>query len=127
MSRWIWFFLSILVGAAAGLFYGWRINPVQYVNTAPNTLRVDYKTDYVLMIAEAYHADGDLALAIQRLGEIGSAPPDEIVLQAVLFAERLRYTRSEQAGYTDVDLALIRELSDALQAQTTAAEPATTP
>jgi hypothetical protein len=127
MSRWIWFILSILIGVAAGLFYGWRINPVKYVNTAPNTLRIDYKTDYVLMIAESYHANGDIALAVQRLGEIGSEPPEEIVRQALLFAERLRYTRSEQAGYTDVDLALLRELSDALQVLTSAVATTQTP
>ena len=31
MSRWIRFLLVMLLGAVGGLFYGWGINPVQYV------------------------------------------------------------------------------------------------
>ena len=48
-SRWILFIFAILVGAGLGLLYGWVINPVDYVDTTPDTLRIDYKTDYVLM------------------------------------------------------------------------------
>ena len=51
MLRWFLFFLSIALGLAAGLYYGWVINPVEYVNTTPDTLRVDYQADYVLMVA----------------------------------------------------------------------------
>jgi len=39
MARWIRFFLAIAVGIAGGLFYGWWVNPVEYVNTSPDTLR----------------------------------------------------------------------------------------
>jgi hypothetical protein len=106
MKRWFRFFLAILVGAGLGLFYAWVINPVEYVNTSPNTLRVDYKTDYVLMVAEAFHEDGDLNLAVQRLASLGETPPQELVSQAVTFAQKV--------GYTDTDVALLQALLKAL-------------
>ncbi len=114
MSRWIRFFLVIAIGAAGGLFYGWVINPVKYVDTTPDTLRIDYKSDYVLMVAESYGADGDLALAARRLALLGDTPPMDTVREAVLFAER--------QGYVDADVTLMRQLLSALQTLTTPME-----
>lgn len=107
MGRWFRFFLAIMVGFAAGLFYGWEISPVEYVNTSPDTLSIDYKTDYVLMAAEAYQVERDPQAAVQRLAVLGG-DPIEMVVQAILSAER--------NGYIDSDLVLMRELSEALQA-----------
>lgn len=107
MRRWFWFFVAILFGVAVGLFYGWVINPVEYVDTTPVTLRNDYQTDYVLMVAEVYHADGDIEQAARRLAVLGDQPPLDIVRQALLFAE--------QAPYADSDKALLNELGSALQ------------
>lgn len=95
-----------MIGIAAGLYYGWVISPVEYVDTSPDTLSIDYKTDYVLMAAEAYQVERDPALAIQRLAVLGGDPL-EMVVQAILSAER---------RYIDNDLALMRQLSEALQA-----------
>ena len=106
MSRWIRFLLVMIVGISAGLLYGWVLNPVKYVDTTPDTLRIDYKTDYVLMVAESYHDDKNLDLAVRRLAILGE-PPAEMALQAILFAE--------QNGYTDSDLQLMRSLSGQLQ------------
>lgn len=117
MSRWIGFILAILAGIAAGLFYGWRVNPVEYVDTTPDSLRVDYKSDYVLMVAEAYSVDNDLAQAVRRLTFLGNAPPSQSVREAILFAE--------SHGYIDADIARMRRLGrdldtflPALQGQT---------
>jgi hypothetical protein len=107
-SRWILFFIAILVGAGLGLLYGWVINPVDYVDTTPDTLRIDYKTDYVLMVAEAYQGDSNPELAARRLAILGESPPSDIVYQAMLFAEK--------AGYTDIDMARLQDLLSALQA-----------
>jgi hypothetical protein len=114
MSRWIRFFLAIAIGAAGGLFYGWVVNPVKYVDTTPDTLRIDYKSDYVLMVAESYSADNDLALAARRLALLGDTPPMDTVREAVLFAER--------QGYVDADVALMRRLLSDLQTWTTPLE-----
>jgi hypothetical protein len=96
MRRWIWFFIAVLVGIAAGLYYGWQINPVKYVETTPATLRIDYQTDYVLMVAEAYQAEGDLDLAARRLAVLGETPPAEIVRQAMIYAAQVLWADSDQ-------------------------------
>jgi hypothetical protein len=106
MGRWFRFLIAIMVGFAAGLFYGWEISPVEYVDTSPDTLSIDYKTDYVLMAAEAYQVEKDPEMAVQRLAVLGG-DPIEMVVQAILSAER--------NGYIDSDLVLMRELSEALQ------------
>lgn len=106
MSRWIAFIISIILGALAGMLYGWVINPVEYVDTAPNSLRSDYKTDYVLMIAEIYSQDQDIGLAARRLASLGDMQPSEHVDQALAFAV--------QNSWSQPDLMLMRALAEAL-------------
>jgi hypothetical protein len=74
-SRWLRFILAIVTGIGLGLLVGWLISPVKYVNTTPDSLGGDYKTDYVLMVAEVYQAEGNLTLAAQRLALLGKQPP----------------------------------------------------
>lgn len=107
MARWIGFLLAIVVGAMGGMFYGWAIDPVEYVDFTPSSLRIDYKSDYVLMVAEAYSIEGDPTEAVRRLSLLGAEPPLEIVREATLFAEK--------QGYTDADVALMRGLAAALE------------
>ena len=107
MSRWFFFLVAISIGVGLGLLIGWFFFPVQYVDTSPDTLRVDYKSDYVLMVAEAYSVESDLQAALRRLALLGSQPPAEIVREAILFAER--------QGYPDFDVALMQSLASALQ------------
>ena len=96
MRRWIWFFIVVLLGVGVGLAYGWLINPVKYVDTTPAKLRSDYQTDYILMVAEAYQAEGDLDLAARRLAVLGDSPPAEIVRQAMILAAQIPYADSDQ-------------------------------
>ncbi len=107
MPRWLQILLLLILGLAAGLVYGWVISPVEYIDTTPDTLRADYRADYVLMVAESFHADQDLEQAARRLSGLGQAPPLEIVLQS------LEYAR--QAGYGQPDLDLMSALAQALQ------------
>lgn len=83
------------IGLILGLLYGWVIRPVEYVDTTPNTLRADYRSDYVLMIAETYSGDGDLDSALSRLALLGSQPPLEIVLEAIDYSIETDRPRSE--------------------------------
>ncbi len=107
MGRWIGFLIAILIGIAAGLAYGWGLNPVQYVDTAPDTLREDFRTDFVLMVAEAYQAERDVGRAARRLALLGDEPPEVIVQAALASGARL--------GYSVNDLDLMRNLAKALQ------------
>jgi hypothetical protein len=106
MSRWTKFLIAVILGAAAGLFYGWVVNPVEYVDIAPESLRVDYKTDYVLMVAEAYQVDHNLGLAVRRLALLGSSAPKDIVANALSYAL--------QHEYAPQDLSLFQSLGEAL-------------
>jgi hypothetical protein len=106
MKRWVSFFAVIVIGAAIGLLIGWFVAPGQLLDTNPETLRIDYQADYVLMVAEAFQKDGNLPLAVERLAFLGDAEPQELVRQALLFAE---------PRYADADLVLLRSLSLALQ------------
>ncbi len=96
MSRWIRFLIAIFIGLAAGLYYGLVLNPVQYVDTAPEALHPAYKADYALMTAEIYHRNGDLPAAARRLRLLGGESPAEALRAAITFAER--------AGYGEADL-----------------------
>jgi hypothetical protein len=107
VSRWIRFLIAVLLGGALGLIYGWVVNPVKYVDTTPNSLRADYQADYVLMVAESYHANRDLPLAARRLALLGDAAPTEHVQQAMIFGA--------QNGYAEPDLDLLSQLASDLK------------
>jgi len=107
MSRWIPILIAALAGLALGLFYGWKVDPVQYTDITPDVLRVDFRTDYVLMAAEAFRTEQAPALAAERLAVLGSDPPAQIAGEA--------YDYARQSGYAAEDLAAIQELSVALQ------------
>ena len=106
MSRWIRFIIIIAVGIGLGVIYGWLIDPVDYVDTTPNTLRPDYKADYVLMVAEIFNLDRDAEMAVIRLTYLGDPSPLDSVDNALIFAV--------EAGYGAEDLRLLRDLADAL-------------
>ena len=108
LNRWLFIVLALLAGIAAGLAYGWVIDPVDFYDLTPDTLRADYKADYVLMTAEAYHAEQDPGLAARRLAVFGSQSPVTIA------SGGLAYARAN--SFTDSDIALVQELVTALQA-----------
>ncbi len=108
MPRWIPPLIAIVIGIALGLVYGWVINPVQFVDTTPNSLRTDYRADYVLMIAETYHANQDAGLASRRLAIFGGDSPAAISAQAL--------QTGQASGYAQNDISLLQELTRAMQA-----------
>jgi hypothetical protein len=75
--------LGLALGLVIGLLYGWVIRPVEYVDTAPNALREDFRSDYVLAIAEAYLGHQDLAEAQVHLGTLGPEPAVNYVVDAI--------------------------------------------
>ena len=114
MPRWIYALLALLLGIALGLLYGWVIDPVEYVDTTPDTLRADYRADYVLSIAESFNADQDANLAARRLGTLGTQPPGELAGQALEDARRF--------GFPASDITLLQKLTTAMQAWQPAVE-----
>jgi len=108
MPRWLTIMLALGLGIGLGLVYGWFINPVQFTEITPEALRIDYRTDYVLMVAEAYQAEQDEEAAARRLAILGSQSPGLLANEA--------YTYADQANYTEEDLVVLQELVLALQA-----------
>ena len=107
-SRWVFIILALLAGIGIGLTYGWVIDPVDFFDLTPDTLKADYKADYVLMTAEAYRVEQDPGLAARRLAIFGSQSPSTIA------ASGLNYARLN--GFADSDIILMQELVTALQA-----------
>ena len=112
--RIIFFSAAILAGFLVGILIGWEVLPVRYTNTGPHTLRIDFKTDYVLMVSELFHTEGDLAMAAARLSFLGETPRLTLVNEAVTFAEL--------NGYAENDLLRMRDLASAIEAFFPAAE-----
>ena len=106
-SRVFWFLVCIVLGAAAGLFYGWVINPIRQADASPGRLREDYQSDYVLMVAEVYAHDEDISAAMDRLEFLGNEPVIRYVQEAILTAQELGYSRQ------DVDI--LAALNDGIQ------------
>jgi hypothetical protein len=113
-SRWVRFGIGLALGLALGLGYAWRIQPVAYYDTAPDSLRQDYRVDYVLMVAQSYQAEEDLRLALLRLAALGPQPPAGIVDDAIVFAEANSFGQN--------DLQALRRLADDLRALPSAPE-----
>jgi hypothetical protein len=107
MGRKIVFFVMIVVGLGAGLLYGWMLKPAATSDNPLSALRQDYKSDYVLMVAEIYHKDGDLGLATERLNQLDGGSAIQTASDAMVYAR--------QAGYSIDDLELITLLIQDLQ------------
>jgi hypothetical protein len=107
-ARYFWFALAILAGVAAGVALGWLARPMPYANLSPSSLRADYQTDYVLMVAEVYHSYGNVDQAIDYLTTLSAETPLRQVQQAIL--------KAREIGYSDRDLDLMISLSQAMLA-----------
>jgi len=107
-SLWIFSLLALLLGIGIGIAYGWYVDPVDYFDLTPDTLRPDFKADYVLMTAEAYRVEQDPGLAARRLAIFGTKSPSAIA------ADGLVYARAN--GFSNADVTLMQELVTALQA-----------
>ena len=100
------FLVGLVIGLALGLGYARLLQPVTYYDTAPASLRQDYRTDYVLMVAQAYQAEGDLSLALLRLAALGPEPPADMVDQAIEFAKANEFTADDTQVLVDLAAAL---------------------
>jgi hypothetical protein len=94
-SNWIKILITALIGIALGLVYGWVIAPVEYIDVTPNILREDYRTDYVLMVAEAHQNEQDPEIAARRLAILGSESPAQITAAALDYAANNGFTQNE--------------------------------
>jgi hypothetical protein len=63
-----WYLLTgVVLGIILGILFAWVISPIKYVDTAPESLKDEFKDQYRVLIASAYVANGDLVRAKARL------------------------------------------------------------
>lgn len=67
-DRGSWYLLTgLVIGVILGIVYAWVLWPIEYINTAPASLRPDFKAQYRALAASAYLASGNLERAKTRL------------------------------------------------------------
>jgi hypothetical protein len=116
MRRWIFLVLGFGIGLAGGLYYAWLVSPVEYVDTAPDSLRGDFRADYLGLIASAYASGGDLVRARTRLALFPDLDPGTEL--AALAQQRLA------AGLAETEASALSQLASALsQGLTRTPEP----
>lgn len=97
--------LIAALGLAAGLFYGWKIAPVEYIDASPVALHANYRSEYTLMVAETYQNEGGLPLAARHLALLGSAHPAEIIQESL-----------DNTDYTKEEIAMLEKLLGEIRA-----------
>jgi hypothetical protein len=82
-SGWAPLLFGLAIGGAAGLIYGWVIQPARTTEAAPAALRADFQDEYAALIASAHAATGDLPRARARLALLpGATAADHIAALA---------------------------------------------
>jgi hypothetical protein len=102
-AGWIPVLLALGLGLAGGLYYAWVVSPVEFVDTAPASLRRDFQDDYLALIAAAYEGTSNLERARLRLALIPE--PDPPARLALLAQQRLAAGVPEQEARSLAQLA----------------------
>lgn len=63
--------LGVVVGLALGLFLGWGVWPVEWIDATPEVLRADLREDYLRMAIDSFRVNSDPNLAVQRYENLG--------------------------------------------------------
>ncbi|MBI9049726.1 MAG: hypothetical protein JEZ00_09925 [Anaerolineaceae bacterium] len=63
----IYLISGLIIGLLFGLIYSWLLDPVEFIDAAPNSLSEEYKDQYRELIAMAYTANDDMGRAQARL------------------------------------------------------------
>lgn len=118
--------LGAVLGLAFGLYYAWVLNPVEYVETAPSSLREPYREAYLTLIADAYDATGDLARARARLALFELQEPAEVL--GALAQQRLASSGAEDEARALARLAAdLGEAAPSGGTRSAGGNPASTP
>lgn len=108
--RFTFFFLAILVGVGAGLAFGWTMMPPAAPTDAPlASLRTDFKTDLVLMVAEEFQTEPDSMQALTQLDRLDESDPITLLGNSIQYAQGI--------GYPEEDLKLMQNLLNSIDAE----------
>ncbi len=100
--RYLIFVLFICLGFVGGWYYARVLNPVDIVDTTPAALRIDYQTDFVLMVSEVYAVYQDPNYAVCQIALLGGVDPIDTLYDAMQHGSML--------GYSAEDLSIIGDL-----------------
>jgi len=79
-NRGHWYlFTGLMFGIILGLLFTWLVQPVEYTDTEPSSLRDDFKNQYRAMIALAYLGNSDMLRAKARLNLLGDDDPFKVL------------------------------------------------
>ncbi len=115
MKRALFLLAGLLLGAGAGVGIGWGVLPPSTRHLTPADLRLDYRYEYVLLVAEDYAVEHDLQHATARLQAVAPQEGRAILGQAMAYHLTHRTTEAQ--------LQALAELARALGATTPAMEP----
>jgi hypothetical protein len=110
---------GLAVGLALGIWVSWVLEPVQYTDTSPSSMRVEFKDQYRAAIASAYNATHNLERARARLSLLGDADSAQ-----TLVAQAQQIMASGNTPDSAFEIAV---LVNALNAQISATRPVPTP
>lgn len=105
LRRYLFFVLAIILGVAIGALIGWAIPAARDGNAGLESLRMDYKTDTILMVSQLYQSDGDIATALTHLSDLGEDIPD-LMQRAINYAT--------QHDYAPADITAMENLAGAM-------------
>jgi len=74
----LWAVVGLALGFAIGLGYAWVIQPAKFRGAEPTSLQPVYRGEYILLIASAYQATGNLEYARTRLALFPELGPDTL-------------------------------------------------
>jgi hypothetical protein len=74
----LWTVVGLALGFALGLGYAWVIQPGTFRGAEPSSLQPVYRGEYILLIASAYQATGNLESARTRLARFPELTPDAL-------------------------------------------------
>lgn len=100
---------GLVLGVTAGLVYGWIIDPVEYKDTGLDTLRIDYQTDVVLMVANVYAQDHNSQAASDRLLSLGTPDIHKLIDASLNYATEMHFSAQDISNI--VQLKEVVELS----------------
>jgi len=95
----MWRVILVITGLASGIIlglaYGWLIDPVKFVDTNPSSLRIDYQTDVVVMVATIYTHELDTQAAIDRLSLLGTSNIGGLLEDSLNYAKEMHFTSQD--------------------------------
>ncbi len=96
--------IGLLAGLALGLLLGRALRESESASSTAQPISREYAAEYAILIAEAFAADQNAALAQRRLASMG--PPEAVLPEA--------YATALVTGRSDTELDLLVDLAEAL-------------